>query len=145
MNNKRLLKFLFVIPALAGLCVMASVSNFSNKTSHKNAWVDTEDEVAIDKTEHDFETILEADGEVSATFTLTNNTKASVLVTNVVPSCGCTSPTWTKEPIEPGKTGHVVATYDPKGRALGPFKKTVTIFTSGLPERIKVEIKGVTE
>lgn len=144
MMKRNLVKFVLVIPALAGLFLLASVPHFSTKANEKNFWYMTEDEITVDKTDHDFGTIREEDGNVSATFVITNNTKASVLITNVVRSCGCTAPAWTKEPIEPGKTGEVTATYDPKSRR-GPFDKTVTIVTTGNPEKIVVRIKGIVD
>ena len=144
MMKKNFIKFVLIIPALAGLFLLASVPNFSTKANEKNFWFMTEDEVTVDGTVHDFGTIKEVEGNVSATFVVTNNTKASVLITNVVRSCGCTTPDWTKEPIEPGHTGEVTAVYDPKGR-IGPFDKTITIITTGNPNRILVRIKGTVE
>jgi len=144
MMKRKLVKFGLVIPALAGLFLLASVPNFSTKANEKNFWYMTEDEITIDKTVHEFGTIKEDDGNVSATFIITNNSKESILITNVVRSCGCTAPAWTKEPIEPGKTGEVTATYDPRGRR-GPFDKTITIITTGNPDRIVVRIKGTVE
>ena len=140
----KFIKFTLIIPALAGLFLLASVPNFSTKASGGNFWYETEDEIIIDKTIHDFETISENGESVSATFILTNNTKTTVMITNVAPSCGCTTPDWTKEPIDAGKTGKVVATFNPKGRR-GPFDKSVTITTSGNPGRFVVRIKGLVE
>ena len=144
MMKKKFIKFVLVIPALAGLFLLASVPQFSTKANEKNFWYMTEDEITIDRTAHDFGTIKEEAGNVSATFIITNNTKAPILITNVVRSCGCTAPSWTKEPIEPGQTGEVTATFDPKSRR-GPFDKTITIITSGNPARITARIKGVVE
>jgi hypothetical protein len=142
--DKKRLKFVFIIPAFIGLCLMANVPNFSEQKTEKNVWLTTEDEIAIDKTIHDFGKLNESDGVVNATFTLTNNTKSPIVIVNATPSCGCTVATWTREPVDPGKTGHIVASYDPKGRP-GPFDKTVTIATTGNPERIVVRIKGTVE
>jgi hypothetical protein len=100
--------------------------------------------ITVDRVLHDFGTISEDGGNVSAIFTITNNTNEAIVLTNVRASCGCTTPSWTKEPIEPGKTGTVTATYSPKGRP-GPFEKTVTITTTGNPEKIVVRIKGTVE
>jgi len=140
----KLVKFVLIVPALAGLLVLASVPNFSTKVGNGNFWYMTEDEITIDKTVHDFGSIKEDGGAVSATFIVTNNTKAPILLTNVIPSCGCTSPEWTKEPIESGKSGKVVATFNPKNRR-GSFDKSITIITTGKPERFMVRIKGVVE
>ena len=44
-------------------------------------------------------------------------------------SCSCTASEWTKEPILPGKTGFVRASYHTQGRP-GPFTKTVTVLSN---------------
>jgi hypothetical protein len=147
MLNKKFLKFAIIIPALAGLCLMTSIPAFSTKTNDENTGLVDENEISIDKKIHDFGTIKEADGDVSATFTITNNTKAPIVLSNVVPSCGCTSPSWTKEPIKPGKKGEVVATYSTKGH-IGQFDKTVTITITGegdKTEKIITRIRGTVE
>jgi hypothetical protein len=144
MQNRKFLKFALLIPAVAGLCLMASTPNHSTKTSSENIWLATEGEITIDKTTHDYGRVKQEDGAVTATFTITNNTQEPVVLTNVIASCGCTTPTWTKEPILPGKTGHVVASFNPKGRP-GPINKTVTITTSSEPARIVVYLKGNVE
>ncbi|MDR3217864.1 MAG: DUF1573 domain-containing protein [Dysgonamonadaceae bacterium] len=142
--DKKMLKFLLIIPALAGVCMMASVPNYPLRTEDNNVWLATEGEITVDKTVHDFGNVKQDAGKLDAVFTVTNNTQAPIVLTNVVPSCGCTAATYTKEPIEPGKKGHVVATFNPNGRP-GPFDKTVAINTSGNPERIVVRIKGMVE
>ena len=103
-----------------------------------------EGKVNVDKTEHDFGTIAEDGGKVSTIFTVHNLTEKPILINNVRVSCGCTGPSWSKEPIKPGKTGEVKITYDPKNRR-APFNKSVIIITDGDPERITVRIKGVVE
>ena len=82
--------------------------------------------ITFEKTEHDFGKINEADGRVSTVFEFKNEGMAPLVLSNVRASCGCTTPTWTKEPIEPGQTGSITVTYNPNGRP-GRFQKTVTI------------------
>lgn len=143
MKNK-LVKFTLIIPALAGLFLLASVPHFSTKANGKDLRYETEDEVKIDKTIHDFGTISSSEDDATATFTITNNSKVPLKIINASASCGCTTPEWTKEPIEPGKTGKVTATYKSKNTH-GPFTKTVTITTDGNPSSIAVKIKGTVE
>ncbi|MDR0542611.1 MAG: DUF1573 domain-containing protein [Dysgonamonadaceae bacterium] len=143
MKMKNLCKLVFIIPALAGICFMA-VAAPSGDSKDVTAVTQSNKAITVDKTVHDFGTITEADGPKSATFTVTNNTDTPVLITNARPSCGCTTPDWTKTPIEPGKTGTVTAKYDPKGHP-GPFDKTVTIYTNGTPDRITVHITGTVQ
>lgn len=148
--SKKFLKIAIFIPALAGLFLMSSVPTNTTKNNSENTLIandEDEDEevIKIDKTVHDFGTVKESGGALTATFTLTNNTKNPVIINDAKASCGCTAPSWTDKPIDPGKTGTVTATYNPKARALGGFEKTVTIYTSGTPQRIVVKIKGVSE
>jgi hypothetical protein len=147
MLREKILKFALIIPAMTGLCVMASTPDFSVTEKDKSTVVaPVEEKVSIDKTEHNFGTIKQEDGSVSAVFTLTNNTQAPVILSEVRPSCGCTTPSWTKEPIEPGKTGVVTATYKPS--SAGPFEKSVKISVSlggDKTDVFDVKIKGTVE
>lgn len=97
--------------------------------------------ITFEKTEHDFGKINEADGRVSVVFNFKNEGMAPLVLSNVRASCGCTTPTWTKEPVEPGKTGAITVTYNPNGRP-GRFQKTVTITSNASEPTKKVYIKG---
>ena len=97
--------------------------------------------ITFEKTEHDFGKINEADGRVSVVFNFKNEGMAPLVLSNVRASCGCTTPTWTKEPVEPGQTGTITVTYNPNGRP-GRFQKTVTITSNASEPTKKVYIKG---
>jgi hypothetical protein len=97
--------------------------------------------ITFEKTEHDFGKINEADGRVSVVFNFKNEGMAPLVLSNVRASCGCTTPTWTKEPVEPGQTGSITVTYNPNGRP-GRFQKTVTITSNATDATKRVYIKG---
>ena len=97
--------------------------------------------ITFEKTEHDFGKINESDGRVSTVFSFKNEGMAPLVLSNVRASCGCTTPTWTKEPIEPGQTGSITVTYNPNGRP-GRFQKTVTITSNATEATTRVYIKG---
>ena len=97
--------------------------------------------ITFEKTEHDFGKINEAAGRVSTVFEFKNEGMAPLVLSNVRASCGCTTPTWTKEPIEPGQTGSITVTYNPNGRP-GRFQKTVTITSNATEPTKRVYIKG---
>ncbi len=66
------------------------------------------------------------------TFKFKNNTNAPVVITDAHPSCGCTTPTWTKTPIMPGDSGEVKASYGTENRP-GYFSKSVKVtFDNGI-------------
>ncbi len=77
---------------------------------------------------HDFGTVSEG-GAADYTFTFTNTGKEPIIIQRAQPSCGCTASDWTKEPVLPGKTGYVKASYGTQGRP-GPFTKTITVLSN---------------
>lgn len=97
--------------------------------------------ITFDKTTHDFGKINEADGRVTTVFQFKNEGMAPLVLSNVRASCGCTTPKWTREPIEPGATGEITVTYNPNGRP-GRFQKTVTVTSNATEATTKLYIKG---
>ncbi len=61
-------------------------------------------------------------------FEFVNNGDVTVVITNVQAGCGCTLVNYPKEPIAPGATAKINATYN--AATMGAFKKTVTVNTS---------------
>jgi hypothetical protein len=92
-------------------------------------------------TEHDFGVIEEDQGSVSYEFIFSNNGSLPLVLSDVRPSCGCTTPEWTKQPIMPGKLGSINVRFDPKNRP-GPFAKTITVFSNAANKSIVLKIKG---
>lgn len=78
-----------------------------------------------------------------ATFKLVNTGKQPVVITQVQPSCGCTAAEFTKEPIPPGGTGYVKATYN--AATLGAFRKQVTVSVSGEANPAVLLLTGTVE
>ena len=96
--------------------------------------------IAFSEETHDFKEVPEGP-QVSHNFKFRNEGKEPLILSNVKASCGCTVPTWPKEPILPGKEGTITATYNTQGRP-GPFTKTITV-TSNASESNKIlYIKG---
>jgi inner membrane protein involved in colicin E2 resistance len=78
--------------------------------------------------EFDFGTINEGD-KVEHTFVVKNTGKTDLLIVNAKPSCGCTVPEWTKEPIQPGKTGEVKIVFNSAGKP-GQQSKQINLETN---------------
>jgi hypothetical protein len=95
----------------------------------------------ISETEHDFGTFKEEAGKQTYDFMVTNTGTNPLVIQNIVASCGCTTPEWTRQPIPAGGTGKVTAIYDPKDRP-GQFNKTLSVYTNAVPELIVLSIKG---
>jgi len=90
---------------------------------------------------YDFGKIHEEDGKADYSFTFTNRGNSPLVISRVQASCGCTTPTWTKEPIEPGKTGNILVSYNPVGRP-GAFVKSITVSSNATEEQVGLIIKG---
>jgi len=101
----------------------------------------TPDNVAFGSDNFDFGTIEEGPA-ADHVFTFTNTGKEPLIIQRVQPSCGCTTPDWTKEPVAPGKTGMIKASYGTQGRP-GHFEKTMTVFTNAGTKM--VSFKGTVE
>src|SRR5882724_6251948 len=63
---------------------------------------------------------------VNHNFTFTNTGKEPIVISNAVGSCGCTVPTWPKEPIAPGAKADIKVTFNSAGK-MGMQDKTVTL------------------
>ncbi|MBX7241757.1 MAG: DUF1573 domain-containing protein [Bacteroidia bacterium] len=96
--------------------------------------------LAWDSETFDFGKMNEGD-KVKHIFTVTNTGTNPLYVVNVKPSCGCTSPNWTKEAIAPGKTGIVEIEFNSAGKA-GMQSKTVMITTNTEPVQKSLKFTG---
>jgi hypothetical protein len=90
---------------------------------------------------HDFGDVVEHNGPVVYEFIFFNKSTRPITILSVQPSCGCTTPGWSKEPITPGKSGLIKASFDPKGRP-GYFNKSLTVSTDFEGATIILQIKG---
>jgi hypothetical protein len=96
--------------------------------------------LSLDKEVHDYGKIKKgADG--SCYFTITNTGTEPLTITNAKGSCGCTVPSWPKEPIIPGESAKMKVTY--ATNRVGPINKSVTITSNSVDGKVKmVKIKG---
>ena len=106
----------------------------------KKAKVDMAFDKTIDGiTAHDFGSIVYgANGRVD--FNYTNQGKTPLVISDVKSSCGCTIPTWTKEPVEPGKQGVITIVYNTTFP--GPFSKTVVVYSNANNSPVRIVIMG---
>lgn len=72
-----------------------------------------------------FGEVAEGD-KVEHVFKFKNTGSNPLKLNNVKPSCGCTTPDWSKEEIAPGAEGFVKVEFDSQGKR-GVQKKSVTV------------------
>ncbi len=79
----------------------------------------------------------------TAEFVLTNNDNKPIIITDVKKTCGCTVPAYEKEPILPGESSTIKATYNAKKAGL--FTKTIKVYTTLSDQPILLKLKGKVE
>ena len=96
--------------------------------------------IKFQKEVHDYGTI-ENGANGTCTFDFKNTGNAPLIISNARGSCGCTVPSWPKEPIAPGATATITVKYDTKRP--GAINKSVTITSNAVDHPTKViRIKG---
>ncbi len=105
--------------------------------------IDTTLVIKFDSLVYDYGTILKGSNGLCE-FVFKNAGKTPLIVNNVSASCGCTVPEWTREPVEPGKTGIVKVKYNTM--IVSPFTKSVSVISNAKNSPLILIIKGtVTE
>lgn len=83
---------------------------------------------------------IKQDNPTTAVFEVTNISSEPLIIEQANPTCGCTIGDYTKEPIAPGKSGTIKATYNAKN--LGIFEKRLSVKFAGIDEIKSITIKG---
>lgn len=96
-------------------------------------------EINFEKFIHDYGTIY-AGSDGSCTFKFTNTGKQPLILSNVRASCGCTVPSYPREPIMPGKSASIDVRYDTNRQ--GVFNKQVTVVSNAKSSTVTLTIKG---
>lgn len=97
-------------------------------------------QIEFERTEHDYGEI-EQGGNGKTEFSFTNTGTEPLIISKAKGSCGCTVPTWPKEPIAPGAKATIEVKYDTK--RVGPISKSVTITSNSVDNSTALlKIKG---
>lgn len=96
--------------------------------------------IEFEKDVHDYGEIDYA-GDGTYSFKFSNTGTEPLLISKAKGSCGCTVPSWPKDPIAPGASAEIKVTYDTKRP--GAISKSVTITSNAVNTPVKViRIKG---
>ena len=118
---------------LIAILVFISFTAFSQEKKEKSA------EMTFKETFHNFKTV-NYKSDVSFNFVFKNTGKKPIVITKVQSSCGCTIPSWEKEPVSKNKTGIIKVKYD--SDRLGQFQKTVKVYSNAKNSPVTLIIKG---
>lgn len=116
---------------LAGKLSADLVTNPTSLETEKDNSLLEIGQLTFKDTVHEFGRIQE--GEIiQYEFSFTNTGKKHVLITKAEASCGCTIPTYPKEPIAPNESKNIKVEFNSSGK-FGHNEKTVDITTNALP------------
>jgi len=91
---------------------------------------------------YDFGAFDESVGKVSCVFPFVNTGNVPLSIISARATCGCTTPSFSRKPVEPGDTGYVEVAYNPVGRP-GRFSKKVYIEMNTVPKKTTLIVEGV--
>lgn len=109
----------FTLLLVAGLATAAQA-----QTDGTNTPSPATEALMLKETSYDFGKIPQG-RPVTHVFEVTNTSNQVLRLDNVQASCGCTTPEWSREPIQPGASATIKVGYN--AAAEGPFSKTVTV------------------
>lgn len=92
------------------------------------------------ESEFDFGVIDQGE-KVVHVYKFKNTGSEPLIISNAKGSCGCTVPSWPKEPIPVGGSGEIEVQFDSKGKK-GKQSKQVTITANTEPAQTFLKIKG---
>jgi hypothetical protein len=130
---------------LMTVVILGSVTpGYSQQTARQDAGKEiqakTNGPVAeFDKTTFEFGDLIQ-NSPGTAMFTLTNRGNEPLIISSANASCGCTNLRYSKDPVLPGKSTTLSATYN--AAAPGSFLKTVTVRTNAGDQPVVLQIKG---
>ncbi len=113
--------------------ILASVTAFAQNTTAGPA-------IEVNKEIHDYG-MVEYAGNGICEFIITNTGDEPLVITGAKASCGCTVPSYPKEPIAPGESAVITVKYDTKRP--GSINKSIKITSNAVNATEKVVyIKG---
>lgn len=126
---------LFIISIFAVAAIMSQPLCAAGQTGHSIA-------LKFNEVVHNFGKISIDSGAQRCQFVFTNVSSSPVAISNVLSSCGCTTPSWSKAPIRPGEKG-VIKVVFLNDQGPYPFDKTLSVYTTASEKPIMLRITGV--
>ncbi|MDR1758257.1 MAG: DUF1573 domain-containing protein [Bacteroidales bacterium] len=122
----------------AFICFLIGVANAQTSSEQTQKPVNGP-EIQFEKLYFDFGELKIGDvKEVSLSFKNIGN--RPLILDDAISSCDCTTVTWPKEPVMPGKTGTIKARYEAKYSGL--ISKRITVLSNAESDRVILQLKG---
>lgn len=94
----------------------------------------------IEESIYEFGVVKEGE-KVQHTFTFTNTGQSPLIISNVSASCGCTTPEYSRRPVNPGEEGSITVVFDSENQ-VGRQQKIITVLSNASPSRTILQLKG---
>ena len=123
---------IFVITVVAA-SMSCSQTTSEEKSSAKGPGIE------FTYTEYDYGTVIQG-GDGNSEFEFKNTGDEPLVLSNVRSSCGCTVPSWPKEPVKPGESAKILVRYSTN--RIGPINKSITVTSNAGSTPVILRIKG---
>ena len=97
--------------------------------------------IKFDKTSHDYGEFKQEEVQ-TCVFKFKNTGDQPLVIHQAFASCGCTVPSYSREPIAPGKSGEIKVEYNGKNKVPGHFKKSVSVRSNASNALVRLYIEG---
>jgi hypothetical protein len=121
------------------LLFFAVLGLFAIQCMAQNQAVQDSAEIIFNETDHNFG-IVKYKGDATFEFVFKNTGKTPLIVKHVQSSCGCTTPSYSTEPIPPKGKGKIVVRYDTE--RMGSFIKNIKVFSNAKNSPVELIIRG---
>ncbi len=105
------------------------------------SYIFSQAKIEFSKTYKDFGAVKEGQ-KPTFVFEFENTGTQPLVLSSVKPSCGCTSPFWSRDTVKPGDLGEIKVQYNSANR-LGRFAKTIRIQSNAVNNLDALKIYGV--
>ena len=99
-----------ILLSILAVSILLSACN-SNQSTSENQALGEIAEMSFDETTFDFGNVKPKE-EVKFNYTFENTSENALVITKATASCGCTVPSYPKEPVAPGETGEIEVVYN---------------------------------
>jgi len=123
------MKYLLILATMFGLMFNAAAQENAKTGGAK---------IVFAKQSHDFGDITQGE-KVKTVFTFTNDGTEPLVLSKVATTCGCTAPSWPREPVMPGEAGEIEVEFNSSGK-MGMQNKVITVYSNATNPNARVKI-----
>lgn len=92
--------------------------------------------INFEESRFDFGKIKEGES-VRHIYTFTNTGDQPLIISNAIPSCGCTIPSFSKKPVAPGQKGHIEVAFHSANQK-GKVHKNIIVVSNADREKVSI-------